>query len=136
MNITSFMERVYPEPNTGCWFWTGRTNRDGYGQLHAEDNEFRANTAHRFSYLYHKGSLNGLQVLHTCDVRCCVNPDHLFMGTQVENIADMVSKNRHRKPVGEKSKKAKITQSQATEIKRLYSTGLYIQKDIAKLYNV
>lgn len=130
------MKRVYPEPNTGCWLWAGRLNHDGYGALHGEDNEFGVFTAHRYSYLFFKGQLSGLNVLHKCDVRCCVNPDHLFLGTQTENIKDMDNKKRRVNVNGEKSGMVKLTSIQALEIKKLYSTGKYYQKQIAEKFNV
>src|SRR5687768_5617670 len=136
MDREGFMKRVYPEPNTGCWLWTGRLNHDGYGSLHIKDNEFGVNTAHRYSYILHKGDLGGLQVLHMCDVRCCVNPDHLFLGTQTENIRDMDLKKRRNNAKGSKHGFAKITEQQALEIKKLYSTGNYRQVDISKMYGV
>jgi len=136
MDRKSFLERICFEPNTGCWLWLGRLNPDGYGSLHAEDNEFGAYSAHRYSYQLFNGPLNSLQVLHKCDVRCCVNPDHLFLGTQPENIIDMDKKNRRNPAKGEKIGNSKIKSEQALEIKKLYSTGNYRQIDIAKKFGV
>lgn len=90
-----FERSYYPEPNTGCWIWgmsvrTGR--RGGYGQIKVGK---KMVSAHRISYLIHKGEIpKDLQVLHSCDVRSCVNPDHLFLGTQQENMDDMINKGR------------------------------------------
>ena len=74
-----------------CWLWTGYIGKNGYGR-------FKANKdigAHRFAYQLLKGPIPaGLFVLHRCDVRHCVNPEHLFLGTQRDNILDAQSKGR------------------------------------------
>jgi hypothetical protein len=74
---------------SGCWPWTGKIATNGYGYL---DNML----AHRASWLIHHGPIpEGLQVLHHCDNPRCVNPDHLWLGTQADNVADMMAKGRH-----------------------------------------
>ena len=75
-----------------CWLWTGGTNVWGYG-VHKVDG--RSVAAHRFSWTLEKGPVpQGLVVCHTCDTPACVRPDHLFVGTQRDNIADMWAKGR------------------------------------------
>ena len=81
----------------GCWNWIKSVNpMTGYGQLSAYENgKHELYTAHRTSYLAHIGAIpDGLCVLHKCDNRKCFNPDHLFLGTQKENMDDMDSKGR------------------------------------------
>src|SRR4051812_187652 len=87
-----FMSNVSPEPNTGCWLWAGTTQRGGYGKFKAGG----ANVAaHRYSWQMTHGPVpEGLCVLHRCDVPGCVKPEHLFVGTQKENTADMIAKGR------------------------------------------
>lgn len=78
--------------SAGCWIWTGRKNDQGYGKLSIAN---RTEKAHRVSYVIHKGEIpSGLCVCHSCDNPSCVNPEHLWLGTQRENIYDCISKNR------------------------------------------
>lgn len=84
-----------PEPNSGCWLWTGSCNRDGYGRL---THSHRTVDAHRLSWLAHRGPIpDGLWVLHACDVPSCVNPDHLWLGTNSDNQRDCTTKGRRRR---------------------------------------
>lgn len=89
--IKRFFDKTYPEPNTGCWLWGGDYYTTGYGIISSSG---KSTSAHRFSYSMFKGSPHGNYVLHKCDVRGCVNPDHLFLGTQKDNIQDMIKKGR------------------------------------------
>jgi hypothetical protein len=91
----SFDEKYIPEPMSGCWLWTNALNLDGYGKFHFE---LKRSSAHRASWEIHRGPIpNGLQVLHKCDVPCCVNPDHLFLGTPKDNAQDCIKKGRRGK---------------------------------------
>lgn len=84
-----------PEPNSGCWLWGKSVNKKGYGQISRSRKEGPA-LAHCVSWQLAKGEIpQGLCVLHRCDVPCCVNPDHLWLGTKADNNRDMAGKGRH-----------------------------------------
>lgn len=90
----------------GCWNWTGCTIR-GYGAFQLEGKVIKA---HRLSWILHKGAIpNGLLVCHTCDNPLCVNPAHLFIGTNKDNVADREVKGRNRPPQGTNHWAAKLT---------------------------
>ena len=89
----------FTKTKSGCWVWKGTTSRDGYGQFRSTCGGKRIQMfgAHRVSYWLTFGEIpEGLQVLHKCDVRNCVNPEHLFLGTNIDNVDDKMSKGRHK----------------------------------------
>lgn len=99
-----------------CWIWTGGHDKDGYGVVRFRGR--RRVKAHRASYAEFKGwpgpVPSELMVCHSCDNPPCINPDHLFLGTSLDNKIDSVIKARH--AFGERAHKAKLTESQAQEI--------------------
>lgn len=101
---------------SGCWLWTGPICGKGYGIMRARD--IRQVRAHRVSWVLHVSEIpEGLNVLHKCDVRCCVNPDHLFVGTQRDNVHDMMAKKRNRQPFGESAYQHKLTEDDVMMIR-------------------
>lgn len=88
-----FHASYLPDPNSGCWLWTGfETPGMGYGRLQVDGKNMYA---HRYSWVLHNGPIpHGLKVLHRCDVPACVNPKHLFVGTTLDNALDMWRKGR------------------------------------------
>lgn len=92
-----FMDKVSPEPMSGCWLWTASLRGSGYGAFRFGSKVVRA---HRVAYELLIGPIpegdgyHGTCVLHTCDTRSCVNPDHLWLGTHTDNMHDRDSKGR------------------------------------------
>lgn len=97
----------YYEKTDSCWNWLGSLDRYGYGKFKLAD---RTVKAHRYSYqLYHGGFDESFHVLHHCDNPCCVNPSHLFLGTNRDNVADRTAKKRHGKTSKRLTSKEKAT---------------------------
>jgi len=85
---TRFWRNV--QKTDGCWLWVGLVDKDGYGRIRVSGKQARA---HRYSYILHYGETD-LWVLHRCDNPTCVRPDHLFLGTSQDNVADRTAKGR------------------------------------------
>lgn len=120
-----------PDLETGCWIWQKGKDKQGYGQFSIRNKNYRA---HRVSFMEYIGPIpKGMQVLHTCDNPSCVNPAHLFLGTNDDNMADMVQKDRQIK--GENKENSKLTEGQVREIKKRL-LGTETVSDIARDYPV
>lgn len=88
-----------PEPNTGCWLWTGCVNGDGYGLV---NHGRRTMLAHRMAWILGRGQIpDGMRVLHRCDNPPCVNMRHLWLGTQKDNVQDCIRKGRDNRLTGD-----------------------------------
>lgn len=115
-----------------CWIWTGTSDGRGYGQLTTHNRHY---SAHRLSCEIAKGPIpSGLVVMHACDVPPCICPDHLFVGTQSDNIRDMFNKGRfHREYAkGEDVPGHVLTTLQVLETKQLLAVGLPERKIAAR----
>lgn len=130
--IARLVSKVEARDN-GCWEWTGATDLQGYGRIKSHGKSLRV---HRLTYEIFVGSiLDGMYILHRCDNRICVNPEHLVVGTQRDNIRDMYAKGRGVDNSGENHGKAILTKDQVVEILDLLQRG-YSQKEIGQMYHV
>lgn len=134
--IQRLMNNIYKNPKNGCWEWLGYKMRFGHGKIGYRDKVY---LTHRLSYEIYIGPIpKNMNVCHKCDNPSCINPDHLFLGTQLENIEDCVKKNRHfviPAMNGENNPLAKLTNQQANEIRIRLNNGER-GIDLAKCYNV
>ena len=120
---------------SGCWNWTGAKCSGRYGNFGIGNRT--SVLAHRYSWELHFGRIpSGLNVLHRCDNGLCVNPSHLFIGTQADNVLDMHQKGRDRKAKGSGVSLSKLTEREVVEIKRLLAARAMIDREIADRFNV
>ena len=164
--VTKFWSLV--EKGDGCWLWQGELDDDGYGRFDVRGCRgglHRRVGAHRAAWVATCGAIpKGKLVLHHCDVRACVRPDHLFIGTHADNVADRVKKNRsargthngvHTKPEcraygdknglrrhpervarGERQHLAKLTDAKVRKLRVTYAAGGVSQRALAVQYGV
>ena len=122
----------------GCWEWTGYKDRDGYGVVKIRGKQYRAP---RLAFFAANGYWAEPLVRHTCDNRECTNPRHLIEGTQRQNSRDAALRGRMIQPPtsdrwGEGKGRAKLSEAQVDEIRALYATGQWTQKQLAERYGV
>lgn len=126
-----------------CWVWTGALFSNGYGDCYLPGRKH--NLVHRVIWEAVFGPIpEGFQILHKCDLRRCGRPDHLFQGTQQDNVDDMFAKGRQataeqrakNNPIGEAVGTAKLTELQVLEIRDLLATGTYGGPDLAERFGV
>ena len=113
--IELFERHHIPEPTSGCFLWTGAVDGCGYGWIGARNRGMLR--AHRVSWELHRGPIPlGMCVLHRCDNPPCVNPEHLFLGTQWDNTNDCKAKGRLNRARGTAHARNKLTEQQVREI--------------------
>lgn len=115
--------------DSGCWLWEHTLTSTGYGTFVHEGERYYT---HRLSWELHNGSIpDGLNVCHKCDVRNCVRPSHLFIGTQKDNMEDAAKKGRMEGPKGTVNGRSILDESDVREIRKLLADGELTHKEIA-----
>jgi len=129
-----FKEKVRFGPMDQCWEWVGSKMRLGYGMFSVNG---KNRLAHRVAWEMVAGEIPpGQCVLHRCDNPGCVNPAHLFLGTQQDNIRDRDQKGRQRGPLGEKQHLSKLDESGVRHIRRVHRYGIATHRQLAETYGV
>lgn len=132
--VDRFWEKVVGRGGGGCWMWKGCIGTFGYGFMHIGNDTW---PAHRVSWVIHFGDIpKGLFVLHTCDIRNCVNPNHLWLGTYYDNLHDAMRKGRWVAANGERVGTSKLVKEQVAKIRDLFSTGRFSKVELARRFNV
>lgn len=127
------LERIFEklQKTDTCWLWKGTVTIYGYGQIAYQKKQV---SVHRLMFELHNPEIDitDLDICHTCDIRNCCNPDHLFAGTNADNMADRNRKNRQVKLKGSSNGFSKLTESQVLEIRSANKTA----KVLAEIFNV
>ena len=133
--ICRFKSAISFGPPDVCWPYIKLRNKDGYGKFTYQCKEIKA---HRFAWALIHGEIpEGMKILHKCDNPPCCNPNHLFMGTTLDNTRDMISKGRRKTEIGSANNQARLNESSVSEIKRLLDVAPYgSQRRIALAYNI
>lgn len=121
------------EKTDKCWLWNGSLVGGGYAYIELLG---KAILAHRFSWMIHNGPIpSGMCVLHRCDIRHCVNPDHLFLGTYLDNARDRDAKKRRTAPRGQANGAARLNDNTIREIRSMRRSGL-TSVEIGRLHGI
>lgn len=129
-----FWKKVDKKSPSECWFWLGGFFPTGYGVFALNHKACRA---HRVAWRIAYGPIpKGAMIRHSCDIKACVNPEHLLAGFHADNITDAIQRDRYKALRGEDHGGAKLTEEQVLAIRAEYSTGRVTQKQLAKKFGV
>jgi len=128
-SIELFLEKVDKTEN--CWIWLAHRNNKGYGVINISG----VKLAHRISWEIYVGNIpKGMVVMHKCDNPICVRPEHLGLGTQIDNLKDMYRKGRA--ALKERRTQSKLTMKIASKIRVAYKSGHFTQRRLAKVFHI
>ena len=129
-----FLEKMQRMDHDECWLWVSTKDKDGYGIFKLDGRDVKA---HRVSWQLSKGSIPPkFLVLHKCDNPSCVNPNHLFLGTPMDNMQDKIKKGRAVYSRGSQLPQAKLLERDVLEIRSIYDKGGMTRNQLASEYGV
>lgn len=132
--VQRIYEKVKVNPGNGCHEFTAQKNASGYGVISIDGKQ---GLAHRVSWVAHNGAIPcGLHVLHKCDNPKCVNPEHLFLGTNRDNVDDKIAKGRLPRADGEYNNRSKLNSFQVKVIRRMLGFESMTYKEISSIFGV
>lgn len=124
---------IHDDNLNGCWEWMGSKNDQGYGNFKLINKAYKA---HRISYMLFIGDIpENMCVCHSCDNPSCVNPAHLWLGTNQDNVDDKMRKGRQSHSRGEERYNHKLDKQKVIQIRQLYKQG-YTLKELSKMFGV
>jgi len=127
-----FWEKAVRQTDNECWNWSGNINSNGYGRVLIKKEHI---FAHRASWMIHFGEIpKGMHVCHHCDNRACINPVHLFLGTNLDNINDKMKKGRQSRGIERPA--AKLDNNKVRKIRYLFHEREYSNKKLSMMFNV
>jgi len=127
----------YVDKTDYCWIWLGSKDKSGYGHFFVDSFKRTPKGAHRVSYELNVGEIpHGLCVLHKCDNPSCVNPEHLWLGTKLDNAKDKINKGRDIYLRGQDSWASKLTKNKVKRIRSLYKDKKHNQTSLSKLFDI
>lgn len=130
-----FWDKVEKRGPDECWIWVGTLPADGYGRIQLGGRAGKYALAHRVSYEMEFGPIpDGMLACHHCDVTACVNPRHIFLGDQHDNMRDMAVKWRSQK--GERHHNVKLTEPQVAEMRKRFATGAVSKAQLSRDYDI
>lgn len=116
MSESKWIDRAVLDPNTGCWLWPGSSNPQGYGRISWKGKQRQVT---HVSYEHFKGPVpKGMLVCHKCDTPACYNPDHLFLGTHLDNRRDQIKKGRELRMLATHCQRGHLITGVSKSIKR------------------
>jgi hypothetical protein len=129
-----FWSKVQQADQDACWLWLAGKDRSGYGRFLFEG---KNRHAHIVAWILSYGPIPSNKIVrHTCDVYACVNPSHLLLGTQLDNIRDRVQRGRCHRPYGALNSQAKLTPEKVALIRQEYATTRCSKKSLAIKYSM
>jgi hypothetical protein len=131
MSQERFFQKI--KKTEACWIWTGRKNWKGYGEVKCNNKSYKS---HRLSWIIHFGCIpEKMCILHKCDNPCCVNPNHLFLGTHQDNMIDMFQKGRGNRAFGTRVTPSKLNEEKVRSLRNDFYSGMK-RDDILMKYSI